>query len=250
MPSVSTPRPHGPLRWILEKFTAVKSWSVVGCLSAEERCTSAIRELLLIDLSARAYCLKLMPHAMSADAVRITERIAEYETELKRIFGPRVQFSAAAPLHSTSHEVLVKIQAIVDAMAGSVVIDISTMPKRWFFPLVNELLASPRITDLIATNSKAAQYGEWLARDADQWEPLPGYVHLDDDAKSAIAIVGVGYHSLNIHELVGESRSFEISLKLMMPFPSLHPGFRKNWEFALSASCHFGWQVDVGLFSN
>lgn len=234
MPSISVPRPHGPLNWILQKLPNVVPWTAVGCLSAEDRCSSAIRQLLETDSSARAYILKLMPHRMSEDADQISERVSRHETEMTRDFGNRIHIESGKPLHSMSHDILESVRTIADRMAGAVLIDISTMPKRWFFPLIKEMLSSARVTDLVVTNSKAQRYGDWLAKDADQWEPLPGYLHLDHDTPTATAIVGVGYHSLNIHELVGESRSFAVTLKLMMPFPSSHPGFRKNWEFALS----------------
>ena len=54
---------------------------------------------------------------------------------------------------------------------------------------------------------------------------------LSDESNQATLIIGVGYQPLSIIEIVRESRSDSIRAKLFLPFPSIPPGFTKNWRF-------------------
>jgi|GEM_PF-842101 len=224
-------RPSGPIRWIFDKLKSSEPWTVIGSLSPEDRCLAAAREVLGLSADSKATLLKLAPFAARGDA-EVKARLTKKEAEAVRSFGERITIRPEQPLHASDHEVLVDVQAVVDQLHGKVIVDISTMPKRWFIPLVRELVERPEIHTLVATNSKPQKYSDdRLATDADSWEPLPGYLHAERRASETTAIIGVGYHTLNLHEFIGENTIGKMSLKLFLPFPSLHPGFRQNWEF-------------------
>lgn len=227
-------RPLGPIHWILDKLPGAKPWSVVGSLSPEDRCLAAAQEVLGRDSDSTCTLLKLAPHSRARNLDEVRSRLAENEKQARDELSDRVTIHRECPLHSSDHEVIEAVQELADQCEGRVIVDISTMPKRWFFPLVRELVEAAHIKTLIAANTKPARYakhGTQLATDADSWEPLPGYLHSDVDADETTAIIGVGYHTLNLHEFIGESTTRKIDLKLFLPFPSLHPGFRQNWEF-------------------
>ena len=225
-------RPSGPIRWVFDKLKSSDPWTVIGSLSPEDRCLSAAREVLGLSPVSRATLLKLTPLA-ARDNAEVKARLAKNEADAFRSFGDRITIRPEQPLHASDHEVLEDVQDFVDQLHGQVIVDISTMPKRWFVPLVRELVERPEIHTLVATNSKPQKYSDdRLATDADSWEPLPGYLHAERGAAETTAIIGVGYHTLNLHEFIGESTTPNMTLKLFLPFPSLHPGFRQNWEFA------------------
>lgn len=227
-------RPLGPLHWILDKLPGNEPWSVIGSLSPEDRCLTATQEILRRVSGSTCTLLKLAPHNRARNMDEVRRSIAANEERACREFSSRMTIRRECPLHSPDHEVIESVQELGDQCGGRVIVDISTMPKRWFFPLVGALLEATRVETLIATNTKPESYaphGTQLATDADAWEPLPGYLHSDVDDGEATAIIGVGYHTLNLHEFIGENTTRSINLKLFLPFPSLHPGFRQNWEF-------------------
>ncbi|MCA9061255.1 MAG: hypothetical protein KDA85_22230, partial [Planctomycetaceae bacterium] len=206
-------------------------WTLVGSLSPEKRGLAAAGELIAMSPGSSVTLLKLTPLATRGIA-NVKARLAENETEAVRAFGGRLMIRPERPLHASDHEVLEDVQNLADQLHGQVVIDVSTMPKRWFIPLVRELVERPQIHTLVATNCKPQQYSlDRLATDADSWEPLPGYLHAEGRSSETTAIIGVGYHTLNLHDFLGENTARNIALKLFLPFPSLHPGFRQNWEF-------------------
>lgn len=224
-------RPSGPIRWIFDKLKSSEPWTVIGSLSPEDRCLAAAQEVLGLSADSSATLLKLAPFAARGDA-EVKARLAKSEADAFRSFGDRITIRPECPLHALDHEVLEDIQNLVDQLHGQVIVDISTMPKRWFIPLIRELVERPEIHTLLATNSKPQRYSDKeLATDADSWEPLPGYLHAERRASETTAIIGVGYHTLNLHAFIGEHTTGKMSLKLFLPFPSLHPGFRQNWEF-------------------
>jgi hypothetical protein len=223
-------RPSGPIRWVFDKLKTTDPWTLIGSLSPEERCLAAAHEVLALSPDSHVTLLKLAPFPTSGDA-EVKSRLAMSEGKAIRDFAGHVTIRPEQPLHAPDHEVLEDVQQFVDQLHGQVIVDISTMPKRWFIPLVRELVERPQVHTLVATNSKPEKYADRLATDADPWEPLPGYLHAERRASETTAIIGVGYHTLNLHEFVGESTTGKIALKLFLPFPSLHPGFRRNWEF-------------------
>ena len=54
---------------------------------------------------------------------------------------------------------------------------------------------------------------------------------LSDESNQATLIIGVGYQPLSIIEIVRETRFSLGPRKLFLPFPSIPPGFTKNWRF-------------------
>jgi len=229
--STHTPmRPSGPFQWILDRLRASEHWTLAGSLSAEDRCLAAPSELLRAYPATSVRLLKFAPFAEHCHA-DFRVRLAQNETRAIEQFGNKLSIWPEQPLHSSDHEVLEAVQQFADELHGQVVVDVSTMPKRWFVPLVRAIIDRPEVHTLIATNSKPEKYSRKpLAEDADSWDPLPGYSYADR-GKGATAIVGVGYHPLNLHEFIGECASSGLALKLFLPFPSLHPGFRQNWQF-------------------
>jgi hypothetical protein len=115
----------------------------------------------------------------------------------------------------------------------SVIVDLSAMPKRFFFPILSLLSQSSRIKNLIATYSQPERYGKVLAEDAQEWESLPMYGGdpLSNDRTPVTLIIGVGYQPLKISEILIHPRFGFDRVKLLFPFPSIPPGFVDNWKF-------------------
>ena len=233
MQAFSQFRPLGPLPWILPKLGTSSSWTVIGTISAEDRCLMSAEQIVSISPRSEVRFLRIAP--MSGTAGDWFDRnIQKIEANVRRVqqsFGS-ASISYSSELDAIDHDVIHLADEIVEACGSHVVLDVSTMPKRFFFPLLTRLVESSHVTTLIATNTSPLAYGKELARNADDWRTLPIYCgNSRDESPEATVIIGVGYHSLKIHDVLVQYRDRRVGIKLFLPFPSLHPGFIENWKF-------------------
>jgi hypothetical protein len=131
--------------------------------------------------------------------------------------------------HSTIVDVVEQFTA---ASESDVILDISTFPKKFFFPLVKLLLRSDRVKTLVATYSVPQKYfpGD-LSEDPKPLAPLPlfgpeGF----PDKPVDVAFVGVGFVPLGIVDMFQPSGR-QADVRLFFPFPVGPVEFRRNWEF-------------------
>lgn len=134
MPPDHRIRPFGQLPWILGKLPSIDQWTVVGAFSAEDRCLAATSEVLRIQSSAQGMMLHIVPESGPTDTfAKATEfKIAANYRQAQR-FGDRVEIVDACRLLCTEHEVIQLATRIASQCSPSVVLDISTIPKRFFF---------------------------------------------------------------------------------------------------------------------
>ena len=59
--------------------------------------------------------------------------------------------------------------------------------------------------------------------------PLPSFGSEDSTSTNPMLVISVGYHHLKLLELIGDRRPKPV--RLLMPFPSMPPGFSQNWDF-------------------
>jgi hypothetical protein len=124
-----------------------------------------------------------------------------------------------------------RIVEAADAFASdagrNVILDISSLPKRFFFPIIRRLFVTRSIDNLIATYAVPDHYSdEQLAEDPGPWMYLPTFLPPDPEPIEKVLIVGLGYEPLGLRQVL-QGKEFH----LLFPFPSLAPGIRRNWEF-------------------
>ena len=240
-------RPFGPLSWLLGKFSGIGPWSIIGALSAEDRCLTATQEIRKLFPGASAKLLSITPRFDTKTPTRPLSKFV-IESERRRAFNLRrvefefrehVAIDDVGSFLQEDGELNKKLAVLAEQAASNVVLDISTMPKRYFFPLLTQLCESSQVRNLLVTNTSPVSYGEVLAGDADNWKPLPLYEGDPfNESPEVTLIVGVGYHPLNIQEIMEENKSIRVHMKLFFPFPSIHPGFIPNWKFVEHINKH------------
>ena len=251
MPFSHRIRPFGPLRWIFGKLPSSEPWSVIGALSAEDRCLAAAQEVAELQSNPDCTLLHIQPEQRVTNTV-LAETLRKIKSNLVKANSgtPRPHIKEAGSLLCDEHDVINLAYELADACHPNVVLDITTMPKRFFFPLLTALSESVKVKNLIATNSAPVRYGKVLADDADEWKSLPMF---DGDVvanpSEATLIIGVGYQPLNVKDLLKRNRSLRVAIKLMFPFPSLHPGFIPNWKFVSHIKSEWGDGQRVGQSS-
>lgn len=220
-------RPWGNFTWVLENI-ADRKWDLLGCLSTEQRCLAALQVLKAKNLASNVKLLQINdpPSYFSKVADNmIKERTAEYRSQ-----GGQLG-------HIEPHELFEKHVNIVDSVKdfvqhsdGDVVVDLSSLPKRFFFPILKLLLKIERINSLIATYTVPQTYSQdALAEDPEDWVHIPLFGP-QDDAAVEVAIVGVGFLPFGLPELL-KNECDDIIVKLFFPFPPGPPTYQRTWDF-------------------
>jgi hypothetical protein len=222
-------RPWGNLSWMLDRLRQ-RSWDTVGSLSMETRSTEAWRVLKLKGLLRQTVMLDIRnPQSTYASecAVQITHRLNEFS----QLGGSMVDVRKM-PLFCRSGEIEEVFRRVCDS--ESVVVDISCLPKRYFFLLIKLLLKNPRNKDLLVTYTVPQQYDpeKPLAEDPEPWTCLPGFLPRDDTTATTL-VVGIGYEPLGLPQILESSEFRQDELRILFPFPSPGRGYERNWRFVL-----------------
>jgi hypothetical protein len=218
-------RPWGPIRWALS-ITNPKSWRFIGSVGTEERSLCAweeTRNLGVIqselfaeirDVDSQKYRLRNEAafHARRAEFARIGGNVARIR-----------QFDLMAELF--------KIAAFAneaEAGASSIILDVSSFPKRFFFPILRTLVNSPRVQNLMVTYTSPASYADDgpLYENIEPWKTLPGFG--GSGVKADIWIVSVGFLVESLRHYVGDNP--QEKLKLLVPFPAPLAVLRRTWK--------------------
>ena len=216
-------RPWGPIQWLLPKLPGEK-WSLLGVLGTEDRCVAtlaALRSNLRI-----SRLLKILDPHMSP--------LSAFEGRFNTIQA-RMEENGVSPVDVRSVDLLQDIDTIRDELAsfltasGSrVVLDITSMPKRWFFPLIRFLLESSDVKTLVVTYSSAMRYDDQLSSDPLPLAPIPTFDEPRLLESYDELVVGVGFAPLGLKDL------FEADIgkiRYLFPFPPGPPNFFRNWQF-------------------
>ncbi|MDT8446982.1 MAG: hypothetical protein RRB13_08860 [bacterium] len=117
---------------------------------------------------------------------------------------------------------------------GSVLIDISCFPKRYFFPLVKWLVENDAVENLIVSYTIPKDYPEpSLAFDSGSKHFLPAFQNVDHPVLEEVGILSVGFLSFDLANLLKGSfpNTKPKNFYLLFPFPPGPPNYQKNWEF-------------------
>lgn len=121
------------------------------------------------------------------------------------------------------------VTALADRGATGLILDITSFPKMWFFPLVQAALAEKRLADVIVTYTSGTGYAEHLSENTAPLRVLPGFFAEDGRSRHDSLIVGIGFEPLSLVPLLSDQVSDRV--RLIFPFPPGPPGHRRNWMF-------------------
>ena len=213
-------RPFGPLSWLLGKFSGIGPWSIIGALSAEDRCLTATQEIRKLFPGASAKLLSITPRFDTKTPTRPLSKFV-IESERRRAFNLRrvefefrehVAIDDVGSFLQEEGELNKKLAVLAEQAASNVVLDISTMPKRYFFPLLTQLCESSQVRNLLVTNTSPVSYGEVLAGDADNWRPPGSNSDID------IVRVPVGDVSLTFDRLLQQTKGGQTNSLILAPY--------------------------------
>ncbi len=223
-------RPWGQFQWLLEQYRySVSQWDLFGCLSTEERCLS-VRNVLHDRKGLRNTYLANISDADSIYSGLINELL---EKRVKDFVGSRGTIQDVKQHYLfDSPELLIKaVQKFLETSNGNIVVDISSLPKRFFFIIIKVLLQSSSTQNLIATYTVPKQYrfGE-MTENFEPWRPLPTFGEQNPDASVKALFVGVGHNTMSLPEQF-ESVTGDLNIHIFIPFPGHPQSIKRNWQF-------------------
>lgn len=208
-------RPWGELEWALD-LSRVYKWSFAGCLGTEERSVSALKYFHakgLLNEHKMVHVIDSNPLNMSHERSLIALRANDCTKagiDLSR-FEAGLQDSVHSwikQLTSFSHE--------------SIVLDISSMPKRFFFNCIKQFIKNDTVKNLLLVYTKPKTYCSGnLSSNADDWKHIDGFntdnPNVVTEARKRL-IVSVGFMPEGLRDHI--SGDEDLHVDLILPFPA------------------------------
>lgn len=216
-------RPWGPLQWLLPKLP-VQQWGLLGVLGTEDRCTAVLTEMLP-QIGARRF-LKIMDPDVSPGGA-IDRRLDEIQARLSSA-GTAHHDVRTVDLIETIDKMREEFALFLTNSGPNIVIDITSMPKWWSFPLIRFLLEDRRVETLIVTYTSAQSYGQRLSSDPRALGALPTFDGPRISDRYEQVVIGVGFAPLGLRDLVQYNLG---KIRYIFPFPPGPPNFFRNWQF-------------------
>jgi hypothetical protein len=220
-------RPWGLLDWALN-ITNRRQWTLLGALGTEERSLAAWKWLVGLGECGDCRLLEIQD-LPSRYTVLVNELIQVRENEFLAASGNANQIVRSVDLLTELHRIIAIAEGIEILNGKSIVLDITSLPKRFFFPILRHLYRSDSVQDLLVTYTCPNHYieGEPLSEYATDWSKLPGFQGDQGNQETLVASVGFLVESMQNH--IGEINKHE-SVKLLIPFPAQVSAFRRSWE--------------------
>lgn len=116
----------------------------------------------------------------------------------------------------------------IEIASESVVLDITSFPKRFFFPILRLLAISKNVQNLLVTYTSPESYASDapLYENIDHWRTLPGFG--GTEIKNKLWIVSVGFLVESLRKYVGDNP--QEKMKLLIPFPAPLAALRRTWQ--------------------
>jgi hypothetical protein len=219
-------KPWGSIGWILDKIGA-KNWHLIASSSFEDRCLGLPTWLVnkgITPSSATVFQIENPPSDFWRDGQPLVlQNLASLQALLQKCRLHVSQVGLNDDLTpGTDAELL------AGAQTGAIMLDITTLPKRYFLFAIKRLMNSAKVKDLVVTYCRAVKYPEIaLCKDALPPSYLPGYARVEESDRPARLVVGVGYVALSVEDIL--ERAKHRRLDYVFPFPPASPAFRRNW---------------------
>ena len=203
----------------------------LGCVAPEERCLSTW-EYLNGQSKLAQQKLFLIQDVDSSYSNRVEAKNNLHIARL-RTLGCSPHAIERHALTEAFGIIINAIEEFIRTSSGDVALDISCLPKRLFFPILNLLFKSDRIYNLLVTYTVPAGYSDnKLAERNDEWAPLPTFGALQPHVRPTRLVVNVGFMAMGLDEQVAEQDWEQIYL--LFPFPAEPPTISRSWEFVRS----------------
>lgn len=217
-------RPWGAIDWSLS-LSSRKEWYFIGTLGTEERSICSFT------------LLRTLGVLVGELLVQISDVDSKYSDRTRvALEARRVEFASNGGSQASIRQIelmaeLFRIRAFAreaECLGTSVILDMTSLPKRFFFPILQTLVNSTRIQNLLLTYTTPARYASDapLYENIEPWRTLPGF------GGSAIGqelwIVSVGFLVESLRQYIGANP--DERMKILIPFPAPLAALRRTRE--------------------
>ncbi len=219
-------RPWGPIDWALS-LSSHKSWHFIGTLGAEERSLTSWELLKKIGVVGSEHFAEILD--VDSEKYRERTRVA---LDARRVRFTQLGGKAASieRMELMAELFLINNFALrAKSVASSIILDITSFPKRFFFPILRMLVGNSQVQNLLITYTSPASYApedEPLYEDIEPWRVLPGFGGSVNGGAQWVVSVGFLVESLRM-QVGGDPNS---KMKLLIPFPAPLSALRRTWE--------------------
>ncbi len=222
---MSVLRPWGHIDWLLERLNA-HPWSLLACCGTEAR-SVALANYLGRD-RLRDVKIIAIHDSDPLDPAAQKKRLQLRRDSLEAC-GYRPDEICDAELLAGLDDKVDPVSRLVENGSSRIIIDITSFPKMWFFPIIQAVLKDVRFDDVIVTYTSATGYSDKLSENLAPLRVVPGFFAENGRSKHESIIIGIGFEPLGLIPLLRNQDSNKI--KLIFPFPPGPPGHRRNWMF-------------------
>lgn len=222
-------RPWGLLDWIVDRGPDLK-WDIFGCLGTEERSLAVPQYLREKRIFASETILRIENSSQSRYDRETKDAFEKRAEEYERIGGDPEKVIPQELLQRYG-KTLEQINRRIDSSCGNILLDVTSLPKRFFFPALKCLLNDKRVRNLMVTYSNPQIYHRSpLSENFAPWGPLPMFGRVDDSKTSSKMIVGVGFSHMGLRDETGQDDGGN-PIELLFPFPAPADSVRRAWRF-------------------
>ena len=222
-------RPWGSIDWVLS-LSNQKQWHFVGAIGTEERSLCSWGQMRRSGTVASELFAEI--HDVDSDKYRDRNLIAfsARRAEFVRC-GGSLSSIRSIELMAEWFRVL-EFSREVEAKGASVVLDITSLPKRFFFPILRTLVTSANVQNLLVTYTSPANYAldAPLYEDIEPWKTIVGFG--GSRSNPDLWIVSVGFLVESLKQYVGSNS--HAKMKLLIPFPAPLAALRRTWQSVAS----------------
>lgn len=221
-------RPWGEFKWLTSKSNKL-DWNIIGCISFESRCTG-LNDVILKDQVNKNLYINIIPPISIFQEKQNEEQLKNYNYLINN--GIKKDQIIDIPLHGNIDSFLRPLEEYMSIGNGNYILDISSFPKRFFFPILKRIMQNKKLQNLIVTYTKPEKYTkEELSWDPSDWNHIPTFMSNDfRESKVDIAIIAVGFVPLGLPKLL-VGKYIDAEVKLLFPHPPGPPHYQRNWEF-------------------
>ena len=220
-------RPWGPVDWALS-LSSQKPWRFIGAIGTEERSLTSWEHMKGLGGVASEHFAEILD--IDSDKYRERTRVA---LEARRAQFTQLGGNVALVERMELMAELFLVNAFArraESAATSIVLDITSFPKRVFFPILRMLAdKNSNVKNLLVTYTSPASYApddEPLYEDIEPWRVLPGFGGAGTSGAQWVVSVGFLVESLRL-QVGGDPNA---KMKLLIPFPAPLSALRRTWE--------------------
>lgn len=219
-------RPWGLLDWALS-ISPPRQWFFIGALGTEERSLAAWMWIKELGVEIGRILVQVDPVEATRFHTRTVTRLSERRAQFVAYGGTETEITRLGLL-AESYQIETMASAFSEK-SPSVVFDISSLPKRYFFPFLRAFSKCDKVRDLVVTYTCPSEYQseDKLSEGAGKWDYLPGFLGREQKSEVLIAAIGFMVESLQGH-LSGEEA--HPAVQLLIPFPATPAAVRRSWE--------------------